>query len=615
VPRTTALVALALGFVLTSLGLLSSTLHLGKPLRAWRAFSQWRSSWLSREGVLALSCLLPAGWFAIATWRGLDPRMAGALLGVFSLATVACTAMIYVSLKPIPAWRHAVVLPVYLLFALLTGGLILCRRLCHIGIAVDNDVASAMLLGSFMLWRAKRFYWRDLDRGVLPATRAAAVGLPPDRDVRVFERPHTEANYLTREMGFMLARKHSRRLRLLALILFALVPALCAIAMWLFAQHETFAMAGRGGNVGVGRGAGRTLAVFCRGQTRGDAVLLIVRRRAAAGQPSNNSSAPSKRSSAATRRPRPSGSLAFPTALVRTDLSAARLPDHAFERKQAAVARRVRADRHVTAAMELPVHRPLGFDAEAGIGVIEFAQQGVYFGIVFARLDGDRALGDRRQPARSIEPMTDIARQPQTVQAGAGEDDRVVVAGFELRDPRVDVAAQILDIQIRSARTQLRLPSHRGRADDRPARKRIEIAEAHRDEGIERIGALEYRRQRERAVQRHRHVLERMHRRIGIAFQHRDFKFLEEQTLAADIGQRLVLDLVAAGGHRHQHDFQVRDAGRADAPPHGCFARARARSCGWRVEVFSCRHYRVAAATAHPTGASICRAAPVRSAG
>ncbi len=40
---------LALGLI--AAGLLSSTGHLGRPERAWRAFSQWRSSWLSREGV------------------------------------------------------------------------------------------------------------------------------------------------------------------------------------------------------------------------------------------------------------------------------------------------------------------------------------------------------------------------------------------------------------------------------------------------------------------------------------------------------------------------------------------------------------------------------------
>ena len=58
--------------LLIGAGLLSSTLHLGHPERAWRALSQWRSSWLSREGVLAVLAMLAlAGWgwhvFAIGT--------------------------------------------------------------------------------------------------------------------------------------------------------------------------------------------------------------------------------------------------------------------------------------------------------------------------------------------------------------------------------------------------------------------------------------------------------------------------------------------------------------------------------------------------------------------
>jgi hypothetical protein len=51
---------------LVSLGLLSSTFHLGHPERAWRAFSQWRSSWLSREGVAAVATYLPAGLLFLA---------------------------------------------------------------------------------------------------------------------------------------------------------------------------------------------------------------------------------------------------------------------------------------------------------------------------------------------------------------------------------------------------------------------------------------------------------------------------------------------------------------------------------------------------------------------
>ena len=234
-PRATASIALALGFILTTFGLLSSTLHLGQPLRAWRAFSQWRTSWLSREGVLAMACLLPALGVARALWQGHAVRPVGALLlALLALATVACTAMIYASLKPIPAWRHSAVVPVYLLFALLSGGLACAAMAAMSGLVIDNDVAVLVIAAAFLLWRMKRHYWRDIDRGQLPATRASALGLPAERKVNVFEHPHTEANYLTKEMGFVLARKHAKRLRLIANVLFALVPALCALPIWLF---------------------------------------------------------------------------------------------------------------------------------------------------------------------------------------------------------------------------------------------------------------------------------------------------------------------------------------------------------------------------------------------
>jgi DMSO reductase anchor subunit len=72
----------------------------------------------------------------------------------------------------------------------------------------------------------------------LPISRNSALGLPADRRIGVFERPHTEANYLLKEMGYVLARKHARRLRLLAVLLFALVPALCALPVWFFVHLD-----------------------------------------------------------------------------------------------------------------------------------------------------------------------------------------------------------------------------------------------------------------------------------------------------------------------------------------------------------------------------------------
>src|SRR5688500_10330466 len=87
----------ALGLV--TAGLLSSTAHLGRPERAWRAFSQWRSSWLSREGVAALATYAAALPFA-AAWLlwGRVVGSLGLLTAALSVATVVATGMIYASL-------------------------------------------------------------------------------------------------------------------------------------------------------------------------------------------------------------------------------------------------------------------------------------------------------------------------------------------------------------------------------------------------------------------------------------------------------------------------------------------------------------------------------------
>ncbi len=219
---------LALGAI--SAGLLASTFHLGHPERAWRAFSQWRSSWLSREGVAALATYPPAGLYALG-WVGLE-RNSGpwALLGLLTAAlavlTVYCTAMIYVSLKPIQRWANRWVAPNYLALALMTGALwlhLLVRLFALPQPAVPGLAVAALLLAAPL----KLAYWRFIDRTRSAATPESATGLKGLGPVRLFEAPHTQENYLLREMGYRIARKHAARLRrIAALLAFALPLAL-----------------------------------------------------------------------------------------------------------------------------------------------------------------------------------------------------------------------------------------------------------------------------------------------------------------------------------------------------------------------------------------------------
>lgn len=251
-PARPLLASVLLALVLSTLGLLSSLFHLGKPGRAWRAFSQWRTSWLSREGVASLltaavavallAALLPGMLDAMALGAPVHLGGAGltvALLAIAcAIATVYCTAMIYASLKPIPAWRHRLVPIVYLLFAVFTGG-VLFRALLRLSDPQAGAMPLPLVTLAVLLAVFKLMYWRDIDRTPLPATRGDAIGLPR-RQVDVFERPHTEANYLTREMAFVVARRHARWLRALAVVLFGAVPVLLLVTV--LAGHATPAL-------------------------------------------------------------------------------------------------------------------------------------------------------------------------------------------------------------------------------------------------------------------------------------------------------------------------------------------------------------------------------------
>lgn len=222
------LVALALALGAITAGLVSSLFHLGQRQRAWRAFSQWRSSWLSREGVAAVVTYLPAGLFGSGwVFLGTVSKAAGLLAALGAVATVYCTSMIYRSLKPVPRWHNRWVVPNYLALALMSGTLWLVLVLQIFGPRPDlNGLAPAVIALAAVL---KLGYWRFVDAAPATSTAGSATGLGSFGTVRLFEAPHTSENYLLKEMGFSIARKHAARLRRIAMVLGFGLPFLLSL--------------------------------------------------------------------------------------------------------------------------------------------------------------------------------------------------------------------------------------------------------------------------------------------------------------------------------------------------------------------------------------------------
>ena len=210
-----AVVWFGLAYGLAGAGFAASAFHLGRPERALRAFSQWRTSWLSREAVLGVATLLAMAPNAAASaFLGAPVPASGWLGAGLALATVLATGMIYAQIRAVPRWRHWTTPAVFVLAAL-AGGAMLAGLV---------PVASLLLP-----WLAAALvgHWVLGDRQFARAgqTVGTATGLGGLGRVRAFEAPHTGTNYLLREMVHVVGRRHAQKLRVLALLAASLLPA------------------------------------------------------------------------------------------------------------------------------------------------------------------------------------------------------------------------------------------------------------------------------------------------------------------------------------------------------------------------------------------------------
>ena len=210
----------ALAYLLAIGGLLASTFHLGHPERALKAFSQWQTSWLSREAWAAVGALLVMGVYG-AGLVFLDLRLPilGVIGAVLSLATVYCTSMIYAQLKTVPRWNIPLT-PVLFISLSLAGGALLS----------GVSFLALILLGSAGCVQIAYWIVGDTRFARSGTTMESATGLGHIGSVRAFEPPHTGTNYLLREFVHVVGRKHASKLRIIALGLMVLAPTLLIVS-------------------------------------------------------------------------------------------------------------------------------------------------------------------------------------------------------------------------------------------------------------------------------------------------------------------------------------------------------------------------------------------------
>jgi len=239
---------IALALLLIVGGLASSALHLAKPSNAWRAFSRFRTSWLSREAVVSAVLVPVTLVYAAVVWSGGMGGMRTLLsLVVIALAwgVMVCTAMIYASLKPIRQWHTRWTPTNYVLLGHWSGAIILLALLRPSLPDSPSLLWTAVALGVLGL-AAKLGYWRAVADPTGAPTIERAIGVregvrPPGMSVaqaRLFDAGHSHRTFLTDEFVFKLARDRASMLRFVSVILGFVLPAL-----WLFSGLRGYAIA------------------------------------------------------------------------------------------------------------------------------------------------------------------------------------------------------------------------------------------------------------------------------------------------------------------------------------------------------------------------------------
>jgi sulfite dehydrogenase (quinone) subunit SoeC len=116
-------------------GLFASFFHLGRPERAWRAATQWRTSWLSREVIVLPAFMGLLALYGLVHFTGINPLLgrlpsgapielsavigSGATIAAFAL--FLCTAMIYASLRFLREWHTPLTVINYILLGGASG--------------------------------------------------------------------------------------------------------------------------------------------------------------------------------------------------------------------------------------------------------------------------------------------------------------------------------------------------------------------------------------------------------------------------------------------------------------------------------------------------------------
>ena len=228
----------AVALLLSGLGLFASFFHLGRPERAWRSATRWRTSWLSREVIVLPMFMTALAAYALAHGSGWSATNAvavlvlGAITTGLALALFVCTGMVYACMKFLQEWASPLTVINYLLLGASSGFVLATALAAHWAGALTLLFGTgALLLTTAALFGRAASLVRNA-RLRPKSTLQTAIGIRHPRIVQI-SQGMMGGSFNTREFFHGRSRAFFRSIKWIFLVLaFPLPAALLAAGLW-----------------------------------------------------------------------------------------------------------------------------------------------------------------------------------------------------------------------------------------------------------------------------------------------------------------------------------------------------------------------------------------------
>lgn len=255
-PTDLYVVGTLLVVALMGLGLIASFFHLGRPERAWRAATMWRTSWLAREVIVLPAFTGVAFVWGAMHYFGVDPLLAvnaagtefrlsllvGFVAAVLAFLLYLCTGMIYAAVKFIQEWASPLTVINYTLLGLASGFTVAAALAAWYDHELTNAYVLWALVFTLLGFASRAFALRRNANLKRKTTICTALGIRHQK-IRQISQGAMGGSFNTHEFFHHQSPQFVHAVKIFFLITAFIVPLTLVVIGWTHSLFSLLALA------------------------------------------------------------------------------------------------------------------------------------------------------------------------------------------------------------------------------------------------------------------------------------------------------------------------------------------------------------------------------------